>query len=303
MKKNEKGITLIALVITIIILLILAGITLATLTGDNGLFSRSKEAKEKYKIEDYREQIELVKEAVIIENMGEIELNKLKEEIKNSDRLSDSDVSNIDEETLQIVTKEGYTYIVTKGGEINYIEKGKREAIEIIDDFNENVLDTNIWDVYGGTGSMSFSDSKIYLSSAANQSIGISSKYLMDGTEKNVEVEMTVESEGGTYRESRYTMLGKVQIIPSTYHTNQGIMYSNKGVMNKIPFVSIPYTIKFKFISQENKVQIYINEALKGTVEDVDISKLIGKPIYRVDCSSWTNCSCSVNKISMKIEY
>ena len=33
---NEKGITLIALVITIIVLLILAGVSIATLTGDNG---------------------------------------------------------------------------------------------------------------------------------------------------------------------------------------------------------------------------------------------------------------------------
>ena len=35
MKSNSKGITLIALVITIIVLVILAGITIATLTGDN----------------------------------------------------------------------------------------------------------------------------------------------------------------------------------------------------------------------------------------------------------------------------
>lgn len=42
--KNQKGITLIALVITIIVLLILAGITIAMLTGDNGLLTRSQQA-------------------------------------------------------------------------------------------------------------------------------------------------------------------------------------------------------------------------------------------------------------------
>ena len=36
LKKNTKGITLIALIITIIILLILAGVTISTLTGENG---------------------------------------------------------------------------------------------------------------------------------------------------------------------------------------------------------------------------------------------------------------------------
>ena len=42
--KNNKGITLIALVITIIVLLILAGITIALLTGDNGLITKSQKA-------------------------------------------------------------------------------------------------------------------------------------------------------------------------------------------------------------------------------------------------------------------
>lgn len=44
-KKLERGITLIALVITIIVLLILAGISIATLTGENGILTRSNEAK------------------------------------------------------------------------------------------------------------------------------------------------------------------------------------------------------------------------------------------------------------------
>ena len=47
MKRNEIGITLIALVITIIVLLILAGVSIATLTGPNGLLTRANEAKEK----------------------------------------------------------------------------------------------------------------------------------------------------------------------------------------------------------------------------------------------------------------
>ena len=42
MKKSIRGITLIALVITIIVLLILAGVTIATLTGKNGLLRKSK---------------------------------------------------------------------------------------------------------------------------------------------------------------------------------------------------------------------------------------------------------------------
>lgn len=44
--KNNKGITLIALVITIIVLLILAGISIATLTGENGVLTKASKAKD-----------------------------------------------------------------------------------------------------------------------------------------------------------------------------------------------------------------------------------------------------------------
>ena len=45
MKNNQKGITLVALVITIIVLLILAGVTIAALSGDNGILKRGSESK------------------------------------------------------------------------------------------------------------------------------------------------------------------------------------------------------------------------------------------------------------------
>ena len=45
MSKNSKGITLIALVITIIVLLILAGVSIAMLTGENGVLTQANRAK------------------------------------------------------------------------------------------------------------------------------------------------------------------------------------------------------------------------------------------------------------------
>ena len=48
-KGKNKGITLIAMVITIIVLIILAGVTIAMLTGNNGILTKVKEAKEKTK--------------------------------------------------------------------------------------------------------------------------------------------------------------------------------------------------------------------------------------------------------------
>ena len=48
--RRNKGITLIALVVTIIVLLILAGISIAMLTGQNGILNRAAEAKEKTRV-------------------------------------------------------------------------------------------------------------------------------------------------------------------------------------------------------------------------------------------------------------
>ena len=57
--KNQKGITLIALVITIIVLLILAGVTIAMLTGENGILNQAQEAKEQTEINSAEEKLKL----------------------------------------------------------------------------------------------------------------------------------------------------------------------------------------------------------------------------------------------------
>lgn len=44
--RKQEGITLIGLIVTIIILLVLAGITVATLTGDNRIIDKSRRGKE-----------------------------------------------------------------------------------------------------------------------------------------------------------------------------------------------------------------------------------------------------------------
>ena len=59
--KNEIGITLIALVITIIVLLILAAVSIATLTGENGILTQANNAKEQTRAGEVEEIIGLWK--------------------------------------------------------------------------------------------------------------------------------------------------------------------------------------------------------------------------------------------------
>lgn len=67
--KNQKGITLIALVVTIIVLLILAGISIAMLTGDNGIITRTNDSKMSQIEGQVKEEIKLAVQSAKIFSM------------------------------------------------------------------------------------------------------------------------------------------------------------------------------------------------------------------------------------------
>ncbi len=82
--KNTKGITLIALVVTIIILLILAGVSIAMLTGNNGVLTQAKSAKENTRVGEVQEKVKLAAQAALTDNLGNgIEKEKFQEELNN----------------------------------------------------------------------------------------------------------------------------------------------------------------------------------------------------------------------------
>ena len=85
--KTKRGITLIALVITIIVLLILAGVTIATLTGENGILTKATEASDKTKEANAEEQVQLAV-AASIGTDGRINMDTLNNELKKIDNLT-----------------------------------------------------------------------------------------------------------------------------------------------------------------------------------------------------------------------
>lgn len=71
--KNNKGITLIALIVTIVILLILAGVTIATLMGDSGIFSKVQTAKDETNRNQATEKMNLKITNVQIDSYAQIQ--------------------------------------------------------------------------------------------------------------------------------------------------------------------------------------------------------------------------------------
>ncbi len=86
-RKSNQGITLIALVITIIILLILAGIAIATLTGDNGILNKANLAGEETKKKEYEEVLKIIgnglrADKIVNYETSEIYMEKYNQKIK-----------------------------------------------------------------------------------------------------------------------------------------------------------------------------------------------------------------------------
>ena len=126
MLKN-RGITLIALIITIIILLILAGVTIGALTGDNDLINQAGEAKEKSEIENEKEIVE----TSTIQAMGKDKYG----DVKKSD-LEEKLNTNAGEGKTQ-VTEDGNQLVVKFNESNRYYtvdSNGNVEIFEIIED-------------------------------------------------------------------------------------------------------------------------------------------------------------------------
>ena len=123
--RETKGITLIALVITIIILLILAGISIATLTGENGILNKASKAKEEHLIEQYKEEINLIIIDEIAErktkNKNELMIVSLDTKIRGKEWVNEiykcnssgEEQSTFEESThLLVESKEHYEFLI-----------------------------------------------------------------------------------------------------------------------------------------------------------------------------------------------
>lgn len=119
----NSGITLIALVITVIVLLILASISIATLTGDNGLIKKANEAKQATIIEHEKEAIDLA--YIHCQQNSSVTAENLQAEmIRNEDKVN---VTNSGNNLIVTFDETGHEYTVLPTGEV---KEGKIEGEE-----------------------------------------------------------------------------------------------------------------------------------------------------------------------------
>ncbi len=110
--KKNKGITLIALVVTIIVLIILAGISVSMLTGQNGILLRAAEAKEKTESASALEDVQVTIMGAIGSN-GELDMNLAQSQLE----AKGAKVTSIGDDLK--VEYNNKKYLVTKDGSVS----------------------------------------------------------------------------------------------------------------------------------------------------------------------------------------
>ena len=122
--RNQKGITLIALVITIIVLLILAGVSIAMLTGNNGILSKATKAGDDSITSEVEEKINLaLNEAYtgILAGDESINISDLGSTDDQTFNISENPITNVTASTVVTITWTHDTY-GTYTGSITYAD-------------------------------------------------------------------------------------------------------------------------------------------------------------------------------------
>ena len=135
-RKNDKGITLLVLVITIIVLLILAGITISAITGDNGIIGNAGKAKEEAEIANEKEIVEKATVQAMGNNKyGNIEEQELQEQLDKETGEGKTEATDIGDEFEVVFNESNRYYMVDKDGNVG-------EAQDIIEDKNPGDITT-----------------------------------------------------------------------------------------------------------------------------------------------------------------
>ena len=110
---ENKGITLIALVITIIILIILAGVSLTLILGENGIITKVKDAKQKQDIARITEKLELLKGPVLIDKTV-VNLNDYLQILQEkTEEYNINDIERVNENNVYAVLEGKYKFLIT----------------------------------------------------------------------------------------------------------------------------------------------------------------------------------------------
>ena len=134
--KQNSAITLIALVLTIVVLLILSGISISVVLGKNGILDKANEAKYLTKLREYEEKVTLIvsseKTLKVTENKEErlikLVYNKLDEQEWVGMLSTKEQDDELEEDEIKVITTDNFRIVakIEDDGKVTFIKERKR---------------------------------------------------------------------------------------------------------------------------------------------------------------------------------
>ena len=131
--KEMRGITLIALVITIVIIMILAGVTINLVVGNNNLFDKAKSTQKIQTVAGIKEALELEKVDIQVESK-KVDLDTYLEQISTGKKNYNlSSKEKVDEKNAEIIVNDEYKFLVKdkENGDVEIIYDGIAKADDL----------------------------------------------------------------------------------------------------------------------------------------------------------------------------
>ena len=154
-KKEKNGITLIALVVTIIVLLLLAGVSISMLTGQNGILTRAAEAKENNDKAQTDETLKMAVMEAVTEGQGVITETNFKNALDKSLGANKYSISSAEGGWTISGLPSGKSYTVSSNGKISGDENSNdgnetnaKYFTYVLDETNKTAKITGIKDEY-----------------------------------------------------------------------------------------------------------------------------------------------------------
>ena len=297
--KRNKGITLIALVVTIVVLLILAGVSITMLTGQNGILNRATEAKEATRGGEVQEAVSL--EAINneqVEYLGGTKKTRAEviEELQEKGKLTGEEVEELEENDQ--ITIGGITIdfsVLGKTGKtlVQAFIDGEIAVGDYITNYNDTLTKK--------TTKIDLASEKTGFSSGTQTySIDTTTKWRVIGLNEDKTqlmittaepLKKTMTTTGETWQQDPYLYLGGAE---AWYWTGQ--VSEEKNILNQIcKIYDSKYAAKTKSMGIED-----LNTALKLKIKDNKLYKISDSGETEIESSSSTYVNYAGNTYTYK---
>ena len=258
--KGTKGITLIALVITIVIIIILSTIAINFTFGENGLITRAQQAAEMSEVSRILEQLEMAKGSAYIDGAGEIDPDHYFDILEEEGIINDKETDVVDngDGTYDVTTEGDRVFEVTlePNGDldIEYIGKNNEPRISSINvtDKTENSVSVEVVTKNVENAEYTYSYKKTDEGEEAWQEAGSSSSntFTFNGLENNTsyDIKVTVTT-GDTTIEKTITVqlgTGAVEIPDGTITFGQATWQGDGTASMQISTTESGYTLQYQ---------------------------------------------------------